>query len=350
MPPKQPDAQTDAREIVNLSEMDPGWNWLSNVTRHSEPLRWRHASTQSVTVPPGIPKRETYKRVSAARRAADMLAAPSSLLVSHGPRMAMYGELALASRFRRRQHLAYSFNFTELPQGPLRVLMRHAFKRIDRFVCFSTMERELYADHFELDIERFDMIHWAAMPPDASTSRDPSLPEHYVCALGSQGRDYRTLMDAMRRLPHVRLVVVATPETVPDTDIPSNVDLRCHIPLPEAMAILQGARFNVVPLLGAKVPCGHVTLVAAMHCEKPNLVSESSGVADYVQNEINGLTVAPHDVSAMASCINRLWQDAELVARLGASAGAFARKHCGEHAAVAYFERYLRTSAHYAIG
>ena len=68
--------------------------------------------------------------------------------------MAMYGALALASRFRKRRHPAYSFNFTELPQGPLRALMGQAFKRIDRSVCFSTMQRELYADYFGLDIAR----------------------------------------------------------------------------------------------------------------------------------------------------------------------------------------------------
>lgn len=329
-------------DIVNLSQMDPDWNWLSTVAVDSGPLHWRHASTQSVNVPPGIPKRETYKRICAARRAAAMLDAPSSLLVSHGPRMTMYGALALALRSRERRHLAYSFNFTQLPRGPILALMRQAFKWVDRFVCFSTMERELYADHFGLDIARFDMIHWAARPPAESSGRDASLPAQYICAIGSQGRDYPTLMDAMRRLPQVPLVLVATPESLVGASVPSNVHVRCNIPSDEAMAILRGARFNVVPLSGSKVPCGHVTLVAAMHCDKANIVTESAGVADYVQNEVNGLTVAPLEPAALASSIERMWCDATLAARLGASAGAFARANCGEQAAVAYFESYLR--------
>ena len=330
-------------DIINLSEMDPGWNWLSTST-FSVPLHWCHASTHSVRAPTGMPKREIYKRIGAARRAASMLQSPTSLLVSHGPRMAMYGALALASRFRKRRHLAYSFNFTELPQGPLRALMGQAFKRIDRFVCFSTMERELYADYFGLDIARFDMIHWAARPPAASASLDPTLPARYVCAIGSQGRDYPKLMHAISRLPKVPLVLVATPESLAGANIPPNVDVRCNIPLAEAMSILRGAEFSLVPLAGSQVPCGHVTLVAAMHCEKANIVSDSSGVADYIQNEVTGLTVAPRDPVALASCIDRLWNDTTLAVRLGTSASKFARAHCGEQSAVAYLDRFLRAS------
>lgn len=329
-------------EIVNLSEMDPDWNWLSAVAAHPEPLHWRHASTQSESAPLGMPRPTTYRRIAAARRAAGLLSAPSSLLVSHGPRMTMYGALALASRFRARRHLAYSFNFTELPHGPARALMKRAFARVDRFVCFSTMERELYADYFDIDIARFDMIHWAARPPAPATAHDASLPARYLCAIGSQGRDYPTLMNAMARLPAVRLVLVATPESLAGATVPPNVEVRCNIPSTEAMALLQGACFNVVPLLGSEVPCGHVTLVAAMHCAKASIVSDSSGVADYVHHGVDGLTVAPRDAAALASAIERLWHDPASATRLGKSAGCFARAHCGESAAVAYLERYLR--------
>ncbi|MBC8056133.1 MAG: glycosyltransferase family 4 protein [Rhizobiales bacterium] len=298
-----------------------------------------------VLAPRGIPKPVTYQRVAAARRAAAMLDAPSSLLVSHGPRMTMYGALALASRFRPRRHLAYSFNFTELPQGPLRAVMRRAFKSVDRFVCFSTMERELYADHFGLELARFDMIHWAARPPAPPAATDASLPADYLCAIGSQGRDYRTLLTAMAHLPEMRLVLVATPESLGGANVPPNVEVRCNIPPAVAMGILQGARFNVVPLLGSEVPCGHVTLVAAMHCGKASIVSDSSGVTDYVQHGVNGLTVPPRDAAALASRIEQLWRDPALALRLGASAHTFARAHCGEPAAVDYLAGYLRTDA-----
>ena len=152
-------------DIVNLSDLDPHWNWLKDSARGPQSMRWTHASTQTVRTPGWLPARASWARAVAAWRAASALKADSSILVSHGPRMALYGATALAARFKRRNHLAYSFNFTALPHGKLHKAMTLAFKAVDRFVCFSNMERQLYAQHFDLDIHRIDMIHWAARPP-----------------------------------------------------------------------------------------------------------------------------------------------------------------------------------------
>ena len=328
-------------DIVNLSEAEPSWNWLHELAAGPQPLHWRHASTRSVAIPGWIPKPQTWCRIGAARRAASLMRAPSSLLVSHGPRMTMYGSFALAARLRARRHLAYAFNFTELPGSATRATMCAAFKHVDRFVCFSTMERRLYADFFDLDVERFDMLHWAVRPPIPDADADPSLPPAYVCAIGSQGRDYRTLMAAMTLLPQVELVIVATPSSLQGLKIPSNVIVRCNVPLAQTMAILQRSRCSVVPLLGTQVPCGHVTLVAAMHLERPSIVSDSTGVADYVQDGINGLTVPPGDPAALARAIEQLWDDPALNARLAGAARLFAQTHCHEQPAVDYLERYL---------
>ena len=331
-------------EIVNLSEAEPAWNWLHHVAVGPEPLQWRHASTRAVAVPGWAPKPQAWRRAGAARCAASWLGDASALLVSHGPRMTMYGSFALAARLRPRRHLAYAFNFTELPVAATRASMRVAFRSVDRFVVFSTMERRLYADHFDLDIERFDMLHWAVRPPEPDPTVDPTLPQTYLCAIGSQGRDYRTLMTAMALLPRVELVVVATPSSLHGLAIPANVTVRCNVPLAQTMAIMQRATASIVPLQGSQVPCGHVTLVAAMHLEKTSIVSDSTGIADYVRDEVTGLTVRSGDAAALARAIERLVDDAALNARLASNGLAFARRHCSEQSAVDYLRGYLARS------
>jgi glycosyltransferase involved in cell wall biosynthesis len=259
--------------------------------------------------------------------------------------MTLHG--AVAARLRRRapRHLAYSFNFTTLPQGRMRRAMRAAFASVDRFVCFSQMERQLYARHLDLDPERIDMIHWAARPPRVDPQAPALVAGDYVCALGSQGRDYATLVAAMRTLPARKLVIVADQASLEGIAMPANVEVKLRIPLDAAMNVLQHSRFSIVPLRGAEVPCGHVTLVSAMHCGKPTIVSASSGVTDYVEDGVTGLTVPVGDPEALAAAIERLWHDAAATRALGDAARAFAVAHCGEEAAVRYFERYLRTRA-----
>ncbi len=334
-----------AMDIVNLSEAEPAWNWLHHLVKGPEPLRWQHASTRSAAVPQWAPKPQSWRRIGAARHAASLMGDASALLVSHGPRMTMYGSLALAARLRPRRHLAYAFNFTELPASAAQTVMSRAFRSVDRFVVFSTMERRLYADFFDLDIERIDMLHWAVSPPVPDADADASLPHAYVCAIGSQGRDYRTLMAAMALLPRITLVVVATPSSLHDLTVPANVIVRCNVPLPQTMAILQRSTANIVPLEGSQVPCGHVTLVAAMHLEKTSIVSESTGIADYVRDGINGLTVPPGDPAALARSIERLFDDPALNARLARDALAFARRNCSEQTAGDYLQGYLSQPA-----
>ena len=120
------------------------------------------------------------------------------------------------------------------------------------------------------------------------------------------------------------------------------MEIRFNIPLEQAMNILQHSRFTIVPLRDSEVPCGHVTIVAAMHLQKAIIASASSGIADYVVNEETGLTVPAGNSNALSIAIEHLWSDPARAARLGASAQSFASRECSETAAVAYFETYLQ--------
>lgn len=327
--------------VVNLSEFDPAWNWLAADFASDTSQHWQHLSTRRFPPPRWLPRRLPWGRVAAALASRQPLAAPASMLVSHGPLMTMYGALANGAAPRRFFHLAYSFNFTELPRGIRRTAMRAAFRRVDRFVVFSTMERALYARHFDIDAARIDMIHWGAAAPRVDLAAAPVVHGDYLCALGSQARDYATLFEAMRRLPAIRLVVVASPASVRGLHSPPNVDVRIDVPLAQTHNILAHARFMVLPLAGSEVPCGHVTLVAAMHLGKAVVATRSEGIADYLMPEVNGRTAEPHDADDLSRAIAGLWADEPAVRLMGAAGLAHAQACCSEHNVVAYIQRVL---------
>lgn len=241
--------------------------------------------------------------------------------------------------------LAHAFNFTELPSGRKRRLFSWALSTVERFIVFSSVERDIYARAFSLPADRFDVTLWGVQPPRVDTPEVPCISGDYVCAIGGNARDYRTLVEAARQLPEMQFVLVVRPENLRGLTLPTNVMVRTNLPLGTTMNVLLHSKFMVLPLTGSDVPCGHVTLVSAMHLGKAFIITDSSGVRDYVRSGENALTVEPGSVESMVGAIKQLWADPILCSRLGSGGQAFAQSECTEERTVAHFRGWL-ASAH----
>ena len=327
--------------IVNLSEMNPRWKWLESSFSEQLDWHWAHVSDHASVLAPWLPRRRTFARIAAGWEAAGHLTGADSVLVTHGPRAAMFGSIAASLRHRARRHLAFSFNFTDLPKRSAHRLMARALRQVDRFVVFSTMERQLYSEYFDLPLERFDMLRWGVQAPAVPVDAVPIEPGDYICAVGSQARDYAMLVDAMRRLPAIKLVLVATPQSIAGLSTPNNVRVHTNIPIVDAMNIVAFSRFMVLPLRDSQVPCGHVTLTSAMHLSKAILSTESSGVCDYLQPGVNSRVMPARDPGAAAAMIRTMYEDPVSTESLGAAGRAFALAQCTERNTVDYVRNYL---------
>jgi glycosyltransferase involved in cell wall biosynthesis len=204
------------------------------------------------------------------------------------------------------------------------------------------MERDLYSDFFDIDAKRIDLLLWSIQPPIEELSKEPRFGNsQYICAIGSQARDYRTLIESMRYLPSIQLVLVASPDSLPQGPVPSNVTIMTNVPLADAMNVLAHSQFMVLPLRGSTVPCGHVTAVCALHMGKAIVATHSSGLEDYLSDKNNALLVPHDEPKQLADRIELLFNDPNLCRRIGNAGRLFAAEHCMEDNAVAYFRRFL---------
>lgn len=332
--------------IINLSDLEPNWNWLRDEFKHTTDT-WHHFTSLTVNLPSFIPKKASIARMTAASNAVNLARKAPSVLVSHGPRPALYSGHLAKIMCPTTPHLVYSFNFTNLPQGVQRRLMASAFKQPTKFVTYSTIERQLYADYFDIDIEKIDMLHWAVHAPKMDLSAQPIEAGQYICALGSQGRDYATLINAMKKLPHIKLVMVASADSLNGLDVPSNVKVYSNVPLTTAHNILAHSVFMVLPLRDDKVPCGHVTIVSAMFFKKAVLVTNSLGVHDYIRDNETGLFFEPKNPDDLANKIKTLWDNQSSdngpnIDALSKAGYDFAQQNCTEKTAITYFESFLK--------
>jgi glycosyltransferase involved in cell wall biosynthesis len=267
----------------------------------------------------------------------------AQILVAQGPTLAAWCALIARMVGFRIAILAHSFNFTSLP-GPLkRLVFRLAFSGIERFVVYSKVEREIYSKCFGIPVNRFDFVHWGVRTPTVSDVHGEAEVTDYVSAIGGNARDYRSLIDAASILPDIRFSLVVRPENLRGLKLPANVTVYTNIPSDQAMEVLSRSRFMVLPLINSEVPCGHVTLVAAMHLGKAFIITDSLGVRDYVCDGENAIAVAAGSSEALARATRRLWQDQALCQRLGENGRSFAVKNCSEERIAEHFLGWIRT-------
>jgi glycosyltransferase involved in cell wall biosynthesis len=320
---------------------DPGWRWIADDL--GPPLAdWTFFSTCTR----GILEKRITRPALSRELASGASTGEFDLIVTHLPLVTCWTE-TFCRRRRKCPHVAFAFNFTDLPTGLRLRLMRRAFRALDRVIVFSSFERDLYGDYFRIPAGHIDVIPWRIQDPRVQRLRsaDDSVAKasapsvggaSHISAVGSQGRDYATLLEAMRRLPHIPLILVASAKNLQGLEPPPNVEVRQNIPLAEAEAVLRKSRFVVVPLRDGRTACGHVTIIYSMFEERAVVATDSAALAEYVIPGRNGILVKPQDAQALADVIEELWSKPEEARRLGAAGREFALAHCLESQTVDY--------------
>jgi glycosyltransferase involved in cell wall biosynthesis len=92
----------------------------------------------------------------------------------------------------------------------------------------------------------------------------------------------------------------------------------------------------------SRVPCGHVTLVSAMHLGKAIISTESAPLLDYIKLGINAWTYPARDDAALAQAMQAMHDDPEISRRLQVAGQLFARTHSVEKRVIEYFREFLR--------
>ena len=344
MPSNTSTPRSSGLVICCVDFADPGWRWiegpLSDIGIRFEFVRAvprnlveRHFSFLNLAR-----LRGSFEAVRLAREK------KAHAIVTHSPTLAAWCGLFGRLFGRKIPIMAQAFNFTELPNTVKRPVLGWMLSGVDRFVVPSRLERSLYAKAFNLPEDHFDVVHWGANSPDVDSPGAPLEPGDYVCAIGGNARDYRTLIEAARLTPHIRYVCVLRPDNLRGLDIPFNVAVHTNLLFGQAMNILMHSRFMVLPLLHSEVPCGHVTIVAAMHLAKAFVITDSEGVRDYIRDGYNAMTVPPHSAAALIEATERLWNDPPLCKSLGENGRRFARKECTEERVVQHFRGWLETT------
>ena len=232
------------RRIVNVAELPRGAHFV-NLRPGIDRLDFSGLPANALERFVKKPKIARYRAALGA-----VLAADGMPIISHLPRMTAAVCMAQGLTGRHAPHLAFSFNFTELPEGFARRYMTSAFRSVNEFFVYSEYEREVYPRYFSQPQERFKSLLWAQTPPAVAFGETPFKPNSYISAVGGEGRDYATLLNAAELLPEIKFVIIARPRNQVGS-LPKNVRLFMNMPSELTWRIASDSSCLVVPLKSA---------------------------------------------------------------------------------------------------
>lgn len=284
--------------IVNVPDLSTGEAFVDLPEVSGRSMAWIGHSGLPAGSLERIIRRPRLSRYRAAWQAAGD-ARGADLIISHLPRMTAAVEHAAKLRGRRRPHLAFSFNFTELPEGRDLVRMRNAFKNVERFGVYSRYEATLYPQIFDIPADRFSPIMWAQEAPQTDQSAIvPDCP--YVVAIGGEGRDYAAIVAAARARPDIQWIAIARPNAALEAP-PANLEVRFNLPAPLTWGIAKRAAAVFVALKTEATCCGHITIASTQLLGLPLVTTRSFATAEYVDATPGTTVVEPGDVDALVN-------------------------------------------------
>lgn len=286
-----------AARLINVPDLSSGDAFVDLPPFMGHPIEWVGYSGLPQNIMERIAKRPRISRYRAAWRAVGE-APRATAIISHLPRMTRTVEELAGLRGKRIPHLAFSFNFTDLPIGQERRRFVRALERVERFCVYSSYEAVLYSKIFSLPADRFSHVMWAQSAPAVDQSvQAPDKP--FVIAVGGEGRDYESIVTAARARPDTTWLVIARPTTAFE-NAPDNVMAMYNLPAPLTWGLAKRAAAVVVPLRSAETCCGHITIASAQLLGLPVITTRSLATDDYVSGVDSSIVVEAGDSEALA--------------------------------------------------
>lgn len=306
--------RTDYVELARVLQADVmDMEYLEQRATRVARVLARRAGTAPAQVAEAFLRRAEYGHVVAR---ADRLGLPLALL--HKLARAQRN-IVLISAWLSRPKKAVFLN-------PLR-----AHTHLSAIINYSSVQMAIAAERLKVPDAK---LHHAPQPVDERFWYPHDGPvANVICAVGSEARDYATLMEAVRGVEvHTELAVGTTvfrtadpgrdlaPALRPLVTAPPNVQIHQQLAPGDLRRLYARSRFVVVPLEDVEFDAGVTCIAEAMAMSKAVIVTRARGQVDLVRDGETGFYVPPGDSRALRSAIEHLLanpDDAERMGRAG---------------------------------
>jgi glycosyltransferase involved in cell wall biosynthesis len=192
---------------------------------------------------------------------------------------------------------------------------------VDKIIIYSRTETHLHHPGLK------DKYVFMVLPADGDFEALSPGSDSYIFAGGGAGRDFPSLIEAVRGTSIPLRIITFSPNTLNYSKaLPDNCQVVWRIPVQSYLEHMSRACFVVNPLQPGLNSHGQTTIVQALRLGKAVISTQDASVDDYIQDRKVGLLVEPGDILGYRHAITRLYADASLRQNFEAQAGIFSRE------------------------
>jgi len=316
-------ARTDYVELARALDADVmDWQYFQDQATPIARAVARRAGFVPAQLVEGFLRRNRYRHMVAK---ADRLGLPLALLFKFA---------------RSRRDLALIAVWLSRPKKAVFLHPLDAHSHLKAIICASSVQMRIAEERLGVPSEK---LHFALQPADERFWRPQGTPvEDMICSVGSESRDYATLVAAVRGLDvqtevAVGAIVLNTGDVRADLssavrplatgDLPSQLRVRQQLDNQELRTLYARSRFVVVPLEDVEFDAGVTVIAEAMAMGKAVIVTRARGQRDLVREGETGLHVPPRDPRALRAAIEYLLGDPAAAERMGRAAREVVEAH-----------------------
>ena len=216
-------------------------------------------------------------------------------------------------------------------KGKTKTWVGNFYKKILPMADVFTSYAQIEIDFFEKEMGiKKGKVKYTPLATDYkyfSQKSQPKVKKEIICAVGTeQGRDYKTLFEAVRDLP-VTVEVACHSDNIKGLNIPANVKIRLNIPIQEVLKIYQRSIISIVPCFERYRSSGQMVVLESAAAGLPIIAAKIQGItsAFNFKDKNHLLFTKPQDPKDLRQKISLLLENKTLRHKISKNASVLAK-------------------------
>lgn len=164
-------------------------------------------------------------------------------------------------------------------------LTKISIKKIEKVICYSSLEVQKYKKIFKLE-KKFFFIPYGIDYMNQKSYIGRELPEKYIFSGGGSNRDYKTLIEAYKLLNKKEKLIIATQPWRLDEIKIDDIIVLSDVVNETFGDVMAKSELLVLSLKNTEVSAGHMVMLQAMSLGVPILVNDIPAIRDYVDEDV----------------------------------------------------------------